>query len=930
MKVTRLHLDWQVPLLPAVAERLQTLQSGRWIDLSHLLVIVPTVQAGRRLRETLALTASATGGGLLAPQLLTPESLLSRALSDAAVASETCVMAAWATVLEQIDCEHFQALFPVAPATTVAWQLGMARQLIQLCRTLGEDGLTIHTAAERACVAGIEAERWRELARLEGLYLDQLKRNNQLDPNQARQAAAQTYQAPKDIERIILVATPDPQPLALKALQQAAHTTPVDVWIYGPDAELFDDWGRPHTDPWTARAMDLEAWNCHLQSFPDAQQTAAHIAQATQNAAPESVLIGLADPALNPTVGDTLRAQHIPFYNPEGEMLQLGGVGRLAELLCELAEGSHTSTIRTLLQHPDIVHWLGATDTQEKLLSQVDTVFERHLAADLPALLRFSKDPALSAALKQLKQLERSLAAPKEPFAPALATALQTIYSEREIELGNPQTANWQERAGAIRKLLDQAHQAETLFPKLPAQFIRAAFQQTLRQAVVYPERPENAHDLLGWLELLWNDAPHLILAGINETIVPESIVGDAFLPESLRGALGLRTNAQRFARDAYLLEALCQRRRQSGRIELLVPQTTADGSPLKPSRLMFLGSADTLVPRTQKLFVTAANIRSHGSHTLPWKLRAPSRLSRPDSISVSALTSYLTCPFRFFLKEVLGMRPIDVETRELSAATFGNLFHDVVEELKGRHLTQQTTAHGLIEKLHAIAEQKIQHRYGKHLSFALRLQKESLLARLSAFCERQIEDIKANGCTHILDTEVAFENFSIEGVQIKGRIDRTDQRDDLIELIDYKTSDTPKNPQQAHLVQLGKKGLPTHVPEEALFELDGKTYRWINLQLPLYALAMRSTGKANIRVAYFNLAKTLDKSEFARWHDLTEAHLDSAYACAAAVIRRIQAGQFWPPSNDIPEAFDDFAAYFPDGIEKTVQPGAFENYTFA
>jgi hypothetical protein len=130
--------------------------------------------------------------------------------------------------------------------------------------------------------------------------------------------------------------------------------------------------------------------------------------------------------------------------------------------------------------------------------------------------------------------------------------------------------------------------------------------------------------------------------------------------------------------------------------------------------------------------------------------------------------------------------------------------------------------------------------------------------------------------------------------------------------------------------VQLGKKGLPTHVPEEALFELDGKTYRWINLQLPLYTLAMRSTGKANIRVAYFNLAKTLDKSEFARWHDLTEAHLDSAYACAAAVIRRIQAGQFWPPSNDIPEAFDNFAAYFPDGIEKTVQPGAFENYTFA
>ena len=33
--------------------------------------------------------------------------------------------------------------------------------------------------------------------------------------------------------------------------------------------------------------------------------------------------------------------------------------------------------------------------------------------------------------------------------------------------------------------------------------------------------------------------------------MVPEAVVGDAFVPESLREKLGLKTNGERFARDA-------------------------------------------------------------------------------------------------------------------------------------------------------------------------------------------------------------------------------------------------------------------------------------------------------------------------------------------------------------------------------------------
>ena len=163
---------------------------------------------------------------------------------------------------------------------------------------------------------------------------------------------------------------------------------------------------------------------------------------------------------------------------------------------------------------------------------------------------------------------------------------------------------------------------------KLPPQLVRSTFQHSLRHTAVYSDRPSNAHDLLGWLELLWNDAPQLILAGINETIVPESVSGDAFLPESLRIKLGLRTNEQRFARDAYLIEALCHRRREKGSIQILVPQMTTDGSPLKPSRLLFLGHSSTLLARTKKLFSPSENNTGKITHTLPWKLKPPSSLN--------------------------------------------------------------------------------------------------------------------------------------------------------------------------------------------------------------------------------------------------------------------------------------------------------------
>jgi ATP-dependent helicase/nuclease subunit B len=928
----RVSLDWNSPLLPAITERLLRNGDSAIVDLSHLLVVVPTKQAGRRLLEALALSLSQKDRGVFPPQIITPDRLLGDAIKADNLASEESSAAAWFSALSTIDFTHFSALFPTTPTVSTGWKLGTAKRLMQLRSELGEEGLDFALAADGAAEAGHEPERWRQLARLEGLAVDELKRRNLIDPKQARRQAAHAYEAPAHIKGIILAATPDPQPLPLKAIERAALTIPVEIWTYGP-SELFDDWGRPITSTWQNRPLDFEAWDCHIQTLADPSAVADIVAQQISHAPPESALLGLADPELNPIVADALLAKGILTYDPEGRALQEGGVGRLTELLCDLCHNDSTATIRSLLQHPDIAHWLGCHKTQSEILRKFDRLFEKHLAADLESLVYFSGGDndyyaTLHSALKALQGMARNLAA-SNSFTEALAESLQHIYANRDIESRDTADIPWKDRAEAVQGILTAHRETEQQFANLPRDYSREAFRSSLKTTKVYPDRPRDAHDLLGWLELLWNDAPHLILAGLNEGKVPESVIGDAFLPETLREALGLRTNAMRFARDAYLLEALCRRRaNNTSRIDLLVPQTATDTTPLRPSRLLFLGASDTLLPRTRLLFQEIEQSQSHSAYNLAWKLSPPKDLELPKSLSVSALKSYLECPFRFFLKSILKMRTVDVKSRELTPAGFGTLFHDVLAELKGQTIDSTTTEASLSKILHQTAGDIVRRRYGRKLSFALRLQQEALMARISAFCQRQIEDVKANGSIHILDTEAPFEH-QLDGFTIKGTIDRIDQRGDRIELIDYKTADTPKTPQQAHLSTVPKKGLLAHLPEDVIFEHNGKSYYWTDLQLPLYALSKRESGQERPTAAYINLAKTLNKSGIARWDDLTDSHLASAEACAKAVIRQIKAGVFWPPNPNIRAEYDDFAALFPDGIEKSVDVEAFKNYPF-
>ena len=77
VELSRRFLGWDRPLLDLATDLLTDGWRGGTLDLADRLVIVPTRQAGRRLREALALRAAERDAVVLPPLVVVPEFLLS-------------------------------------------------------------------------------------------------------------------------------------------------------------------------------------------------------------------------------------------------------------------------------------------------------------------------------------------------------------------------------------------------------------------------------------------------------------------------------------------------------------------------------------------------------------------------------------------------------------------------------------------------------------------------------------------------------------------------------------------------------------------------------------------------------------------------------------------------------------------------------------
>jgi ATP-dependent helicase/nuclease subunit B len=924
---TRLHLlPWNQPLLPQAVNLLAAGWTGDGpLDLSPLLVIVPTRQSGRRLREALAEHAAGRGSAVLAPRVVLPEDLLvpSAAGPAVAVASWLETQLAWTEVLRTAEPEDFRAVFPMdPPARNFAWAARLAAQFQRLQSALGENGLRLRDVVRRAGDSLPETERWAQLTELERRCDAVLAANGRCEAQAARIASAREPAPPEGITRIVLLATPDPLPLAVGVLAELARHVPVEVAVFGPPdgAELFDEWGRPREEAWSRRALSLTDFSSQVHLCADAAEQALRVTElARRYGEPEGALaVGVADAEVAPALENGLRGAGLAVFNPGGRSRRHDGLHTLLATLAALVREPGFDTVQALARCPDFMAWLvaraGGKFSPATMLIELDDLHARHLPAGLTtALGHTARRPAARAALEGAQELRARLTAGE--FPGNAAAALATIFGGRPVAGGSALG----ESAEAWLDVLREAGAARQDFPELT---VAEWWELTLTQfgeSLGTEARPAGAVDLLGWLELLWEDAPHLVVTGLNDGRVPETVAGDPFLPEALRAWLGLKTNEARFARDAYLLAALAASRSQAGRLDLLVGRVSAAGDPLRPSRLLLRCDEAELPRRVAALFRPAETARPALPWRRAWQLKPPV-VAPPRRVSVTAFRDYLRCPFRFYLKHALEMETVDPFKSELDARDFGTLCHAALEAM-GREpaLRDCTDAAVLREFLLAHVDRRSRERYGAELALPLMVQLESARQRLARAAEVLAEQ-RAAGWV-IEHVERKFE-LALGAVTVSAKIDRIERKAETgaVRVIDYKTSDKGVPPPAAHVRTARREET---APAWARFTLGGKELVWTDLQLPLYLEAVAGEFGVAVGAGFFNLPKAVGETSLVLWEDYDAEWRAAARRCAEGVAAAVTAGIFWPPAEVPPRDEDEaFAGLFHHGTADSVEWG--------
>ncbi len=952
--LTRHFLGWDAPVLETTVAFLASgWEGGGSLDLSDHLVVVPTRQAGRRLREGLARHAATREAAVLPPLVVTPNFLFAPVRLEGGgktVASPQTALLLWTALLQQLPLASFRRVFPVDPAEqSLQWALDNARELLSVRDLLIESGHDFRSAAACLGAHGIEPGRWQELASLEAAAVQRIEAVGFEDPGLASLAAAEGGGLPGTIRHLVIAAVPDLRPLAATALARHATAIPTTLLVPAPgtEADSFDDFGRPLPQVWLEReiAFDDPDRTLHACSTPAAQADRCRELLSPYDDPAACAAIGLPDPDIAPTLAQRLGTGGIRTYDPAGRPVSREGIHHLLRLVQELEAGERYDTLRQLLRCPGVAAAMlpesrRASPRPGLLLKDSDALAADHLPGDLDdalaALRRFPDKPAtLAAVLEGARAFLARLR--KGGFTGELCGFLAAVFAEKRLSPHDPETAVFAEVADAIHTLESDLAAAAAAFPKAPGTGDRFhLLLASLGERRVYPERGPLDLDLQGWLELIWEDAPHLLVTGMNDHAVPEAVVGHAFLPDSARRLLGVPDNEARFARDAFVLALLAGTRRKSGRLDLLFGRLTVKGDPLRPSRLLFQCQDSELAPRTLHLFRESGGGHIPPARTIAWRLR-PGPLP-PESkiflrISVTGFKTYLTCPFRYYLKNGLGMEQVEAGKAELDSMDFGNLVHAALEAYgRDEDLRRSTDAAAIAAAFEDEVDRWISQRFGSRLSTPLLIQREAARRRLARWAA--IEAGQRAAGWEILAVEADLGKgedwpFSIDGMPVTGRIDRIERHPvEGLRVFDFKTlspmeSGRRKTVDRFHLVNLKRTEDPRTFPEwSRTVDAKGRELRWVDLQVPLYhlALSQRFPGE-KITAGYVTLGRTAEEIGLDPWHGLDEAILTSALTCAAGVIRAIREGIFWPPNEQMPE-WDEFRAMLSPTAGEAVDAG--------
>lgn len=930
MGIERIFLGWHQPGLLAVTNFLQgRFTSAGTLDLEKVIVVVPGARAGRRLLEMLVLRAEEHNLALRPPEIVTLGTLPERLyVAKRPLADELTQHLAWMRALRACGAAELRPFLPFPPAEDdVAGWLGVAELLGQLHRELAADGLDFGDVAQRGAALPEfrESPRWKALAHVQRQYLDLLDDLGLWDIQTARRVAVRQREYRTD-RRIVLAGTVDLNRIQRQMLDQVAGQVTALVLAPQELADRFDEHGCLLPEAWETAEIALREEQIELADSPPDQAAAAvrTLAALDGRFRAEAISLGVPDEDVAPFLELYLGRHGVATRYAAGTPIAQHSAYRLLEAAADYLENRQFAALAALVRHPDVEAYLVRRHVRPEYLVALDEYYSCYLPP-VVGPSGFAPEPgdkALFTLHRAVESLVGSLAGPGRPLVEWGEPILGLLAELLGAQALDPAVEPDRQRLAACEVF----RQAVLRWRTIPAALVPQvggvqALGLLLRQvqAEAIPPRPvPHAVELLGWLELPLDDAPVLIVTGMNEGIVPSAIRGDLFLPNQLRAALGLDDNRRRYARDAYALSLLAASRQH---LRLILGRRDTEGNPLFPSRLLMACRGDALPRRVLRLIGPG----SEGRRSLPllaeastppsptaamvipasklWQPPEPQKLAEPvTSMRVTEFRDYLACPYRYYLRHRLGLAALDDSAEELDGGQFGSLAHAVLAAFGQSQVASSTDAAEIFAFLKKALEELSAKEFGSDPRPVIRVQLEQLRSRLEAFAGWQAQ-WAANGwqIEHV-ETTVGDRDapLIVDGkpMYLRGRIDRIDFHSGTGEYIvfDYKTGDTARTPDEVH--RAGRQS----------------EKEWVDLQLPLYRHLVRALGiPPDVKLGYILLPKDprSTRDALAEW-DAEELRL--ADEVAAEVVRKVRREEFWPPAPGPVAGFEDLAVICGEG----------------
>jgi hypothetical protein len=364
---------------------------------------------------------------------------------------------------------------------------------------------------------------------------------------------------------------------------------------------------------------------------------------------------------------------------------------------------------------------------------------------------------------------------------------------------------------------------------------LHAIYKQVIDLAEVsFEGEPLNGLQIMGVLESRVLDFDTVIVTSMNEGKFPAGKSQNSFIPYDVKRELGLPTFKEKDAIYTYHFYHLLQR--------------------AKNIYLLYNTESEGLDAGEKSRFITQLEVEKQRNHNLtheiynavlPETAYTPMVIEKSEAVmnrlkeiasvgfSPSALTSYIRNPIQFYFQKILRIREVEEVEENIALNTLGTIIHETLKALYdpfvGKFVSEQDIQNCFKQIDDEVLKQfKVVYKEGEIKKGRNLLAFEVAKRNVFNFLKVELESIKAGDAIKILALEETFQRTILHpslpfSVLIKGNVDRIEERNGTIRIIDYKTGKVEK----ASVTLKTWRGLTEEIKNDKIIQVLAYAYMY-------------------------------------------------------------------------------------------------------